>query len=205
MELSSQKGEEPEVNEKESTFKQRLGPLLESGKLHRIISKNPPPCLMGMKFQARTRIFFPIIRTSRSRISQQMAAEPSVNWKQLLYEHGRVGLEVSEAVGRIRVPMMMAGWSRGVKTLGRSGLGSVEVEGNGVCLEWEELVESEEGLQWGEDVAVIGELPWRSSMIVRTLTFSIATTLKRTEGTALHCAGSFKDIHHEALPQSRYS
>lgn len=105
-------------------------------------------------------------------MSQQTVAEPSEKWKQLLHEH----LRVVES-GRVRVPTMDAGWSRGIKTFGASGLGLglVEAEGNGVvCLE---------GSEWGEDVAVRGQPPWTSSLIVRTFEFSIPTP-KREEGMA---------------------
>lgn len=110
-------------------------------------------------------------------MSQHRVAEPSENWKQLLYEQRRV-----IASGRVRVPTRMAGCSRGVKTFGPSELGlglglvvvEVEMEGNGgVCLE---------GSEWGEEVAVRGQPPWISSLIFRTLEFSIPTS-KIEEGT----------------------
>lgn len=59
-------------------------------------------------------------------MSQQIVAEASENWKQLLWGHHGLGFgaEIEPLVGRFRVPMMMAGWLRGVSTLGSgSGFG----------------------------------------------------------------------------------
>lgn len=94
-----------------------------------MISKKPPPHFNGMKFQARTCIFLPIIRTSRSRISQQTAEEPSENEKQLILGQRGVGFGDEGSLsweGRVRVPMMRDGWLREDRVLG-FWVGGVEV------------------------------------------------------------------------------
>lgn len=79
--------------------------------------------------------------------------------------------EASMAVGRVRVPKMMAKWSRGGRTLwqglglglGFEWMGMERVEGFAVSFE----------LGVMEDVAVRERTRWSSSAIVKILTFSI--------------------------------
>lgn len=54
-----------------------LTPTVDSAASHVMISSNPPLDLKGIKFQARTRIFLPIMPRSRLRMAQQIVEDPS--------------------------------------------------------------------------------------------------------------------------------
>jgi hypothetical protein len=83
---------------------------------------------------------------------------------------------VESSVGRFRVPMRMAGWLKGVRTvglgLGLEGVGPGGLGGIGRLRVGE----------WREEVAVRGRPRWTSSKIVRTFGSSISVTARSRLG-----------------------
>lgn len=84
-------------------------------------------------------------------------------------------------VGRFRVPMRMAGWLRGVRTVGLGlGFEGAGPGGLGLWFDAEGLGEIGRlrGGEWREEVAVRGLPRWTSSKIVRTFGSSISVTAR---------------------------
>ena len=102
-------------------------------------------------------------------MSQQIAAEPSENCKQESYEHRKVDLEEElplETAGRVTIPTIMAGKSRGVINPGL-GLGLRSRHGYGFDV-WAECDDSEEteplrSFETRESVPARRRPPWMSS------------------------------------------
>lgn len=90
---------------------------------------------------------------------------------------------MESAVGRVTVPMRMAGWLRGVRTL-RLGFGFEGVESGGLGLWFDAKGLGGNGIgrlrgdEWREEVAVRGRPRWTSSKIVRTFGSSISVAAR---------------------------